>query len=109
MGHTEITVHRPVLDPQAMGYYSILAIGRLLLRTSMIWGGIAILAPQLGVAWYAVFIVLVMLNHLLWVRTDVSVVAANNAVRAHTPVLARSKGAKEAQLDNDLFMQRVKI
>ena len=106
MERTEVTVHKPALDPGAIGIYLWSTLFRLLLRTTVIWGGFAILVPALGIAWYMVFIALVMLNHLIWRPTDASITSANNSAAISKAALARKNAEKSAKTDNQILVHR---
>lgn len=107
MERTEITVHKPALAPEAIGIYYWSALFRLLLRSTVLWAGFAILLPELGVAWYMVLIVLVMLNHLIWLPQESAITSANNSAALGLSSAAKKKAAKSAKNDNVIFSQRV--
>lgn len=104
--HVTVTVRKQLLDPHASLLFLMGAICRLLVASTVIWGGFAILAPWLGVTWYAVLIVLIMLNHLNWAKTDSGITAANMAYEAHKPTLARKAARAATKNDNRLFAER---
>lgn len=107
--HIAVTIHKQLLDPRAAGYFLVWAVWRLLVSSTVIWAGFAILVPWVGVTWYGVLIVLIMLNHLNWGKLDAAIESANQSLRAERPVTTRKKGERATKNDNELLAKRVVI
>lgn len=107
MERTEITILKPTLTPEGAGVYLWCTLFRMILRTTVIWAGFAILVPGLGIAWYMVLIALVMLNHLLWRPSEEGVIAANKLAADSKTARDKKKAVNSTKTDNQLFSQRV--
>ena len=105
--HVTMTLRKQLLDPRAAGFYLFGAVGRLLISSTVIWAGFAILVPALGVTWYSVLIVLIMLNHLNWLKSDAAITAANDAYAANKSTLARKDAKTGTKIDSELLVKRV--
>lgn len=103
-----VIVTRETLDAEGAGaHYFLRKVAGFLVRTSVVWVILAILAPTLGTTWYMAALVMLLIEVLIPSPKSLSISQANAAFRRGESRRTAGKAASSTRADNQLLTQRI--
>ena len=103
-----VIVARETLDAEGAGaHYFLRKVAGLLVRASVLWFILAILAPSLGTTWYMAALVILLIEVVIPSPKSLSISQANTAFRRGESRRAEAKTISDTRTDNQLLTQRI--